>query len=64
MLESVPTDKGQKSRTSLKFSTSGPYEAILIKFGGDERNRTADFLLAREALSQLSYTPKSVMSNQ
>ena len=26
--------------------------------GGDERNRTADPLLARQALSQLSYTPK------
>lgn len=27
------------------------------KFGGDERNRTADPLLARQVLSQLSYTP-------
>ena len=26
--------------------------------GGDERNRTADPLLARQVLSQLSYTPK------
>ena len=26
-------------------------------FGGDERNRTADPLLARQVLSQLSYTP-------
>ena len=25
--------------------------------GGDERNRTADLLLARQALSHLSYTP-------
>jgi hypothetical protein len=25
--------------------------------GGDERDRTADLLLARQALSQLSYTP-------
>ena len=25
--------------------------------GGDERNRTAGLLLARQALSQLSYTP-------
>ena len=25
--------------------------------GGDKRNRTADLLLARQALSQLSYTP-------
>jgi hypothetical protein len=29
-----------------------------INFGGDERDRTADLLLARQALSQLSYTPK------
>ena len=26
-------------------------------FYGDERNRTADFLLARQVLSQLSYAP-------
>ena len=26
-------------------------------FGGDERDRTADPLLARQVLSQLSYTP-------
>ena len=26
--------------------------------GGDERNRTADPLLARQVLSQLSYTPR------
>ena len=25
--------------------------------GGDKRNRTADLLLARQALSRLSYTP-------
>ena len=28
-------------------------------FGGDEENRTPDPLLARQVLSQLSYTPKS-----
>ena len=27
------------------------------KFGGDEENRTPDPLLARQVLSQLSYTP-------
>ena len=31
-----------------------------ILFGGDERNRTADPLLARQVLSQLSYTPISL----
>jgi hypothetical protein len=27
------------------------------RFGGGERNRTVDLLLAKQALSQLSYTP-------
>jgi hypothetical protein len=27
------------------------------KYGGGKRDRTADLLLARQALSQLSYTP-------
>ena len=30
---------------------------ILPPFGGDEENRTPDPLLARQVLSQLSYTP-------
>ena len=29
-------------------------------FGGDNRNRTDDPLLAKQVLSQLSYTPKSL----
>ena len=29
-----------------------------VSFGGDEENRTPDPLLARQVLSQLSYTPK------
>ena len=28
------------------------------EFGGGERDRTDDLLLARQALSQLSYTPE------
>jgi hypothetical protein len=28
------------------------------KFGGGERDRTDDLLLAKQALSQLSYTPE------
>ena len=31
----------------------------LKRSGGDKRNRTAGLLLARQALSQLSYTPTS-----
>ena len=30
------------------------------KFGGDEESRTPDPLLARQVLSQLSYTPKTI----
>jgi hypothetical protein len=29
------------------------------KFGGDKQDRTADLLHAMQALSQLSYTPKT-----
>ena len=29
-------------------------------YGGDKRDRTADPLLARQVLSQLSYTPKKI----
>ena len=32
------------------------------KFGGDEENRTPDPLLARQVLSQLSYTPSFSIS--
>ena len=31
--------------------------SLPVSNGGDERNRTADPLLARQVLSQLSYTP-------
>ena len=31
-----------------------------MTIGGDKRDRTADLLLARQALSQLSYIPKSL----
>ena len=31
---------------------------IKMMSGGDKRDRTADPLLARQVLSQLSYTPK------
>ena len=34
---------------------------VLNKFGGDKRDRTADPLLAKQVLSQLSYTPISLL---
>ena len=39
---------------SKNYSTS---QGILIPLGGGKRDRTADLLRARQALSQLSYTP-------
>ena len=50
-------NKGQKSKTLKVLDTRS------LSSGGDERNRTADFLLAREALSHLSYIPKTAISN-
>ena len=41
------------TRLSKHFNLS------LKRSGGDKRNRTAGLLLARQALSQLSYTPSS-----
>ena len=32
-----------------------------IAYGGDERDRTDDPLLAKQVLSQLSYTPKYLL---
>ena len=33
---------------------------VLGHYGGDEEDRTPDLLLARQALSQLSYTPTGI----
>ena len=35
-----------------------PHICSLLRTGGDERDRTDDPLLAKQVLSQLSYTPK------
>ena len=49
--------------TSCMRSKRSPIElhpqraTIVAKNGGDNRNRTGDLLLAKQALSQLSYTP-------
>ena len=44
------------------FSISNLYFSYL--FGGGERDRTDDLLLAKQALSQLSYTPINYFSLQ
>jgi hypothetical protein len=36
-----------------------PGDGCTRRFGGDERNRTAGLLLARQPLSQLSYIPEA-----
>ena len=51
-----------KIETALvqKPSASAPADALALGFlcvGGGERDRTDDLLLAKQALSQLSYTP-------
>ena len=39
------------------FAFFRPFCSSIPTAGGDKRDRTADLLLARQALSQLSYTP-------
>ena len=50
------------SRLSGVRSNHLSYEPLLgifaYAYGGDERDRTDDPLLAKQVLSQLSYTPK------
>jgi hypothetical protein len=52
MINSIKTTAFKKQSVSL------PY------FGGGERVRTDDLLRARQALSQLSYTPKIQIRNE
>ena len=52
-----PISLGQRAlRVSASFPYSPPPSAF-SDLGGDEENRTPDPLLARQVLSQLSYTP-------
>ena len=41
-----------------------PFYSGISAFGGDKRDRTADPLLAKQVLSQLSYTPISLVESQ
>ncbi len=54
-------------RTEMNILPSQPKTRYLktpcIVFGGGERDRTDDLLRARQALSQLSYTPKKLVLN-
>ena len=42
----------------MSVSANGRRFRLPTPFGGDEENRTPDPLLARQVLSQLSYTPR------
>ena len=55
-----PTSRLSGVRSSLLSykPLSGISAVPLNPLGGDEENRTPDPLLARQVLSQLSYTPK------
>ena len=48
------------TRRVLRYARCGKKvhtDVNVVEFGGDEENRTPDPLLARQVLSQLSYTP-------
>ena len=45
---------------SISYMQLSKIEYLLHEFGGGERDRTDDLLLARQALSQLSYTPEII----
>ena len=49
----------QLSYKPISFREVSPARVPLSHFGGDKRDRTADPLLAKQVLSQLSYTPIS-----
>ena len=54
----VKKTRSKRSRLLLTSRFLGPWPAdASIRFGGGERDRTDDLLLAKQALSQLSYTP-------
>ena len=47
-------------RSNLNCQAAHPLVLALSISGGGERDRTDDPLLAKQVLSQLSYTPKTV----
>src|SRR5689334_18024072 len=52
----APSGTGRLSPFPAETAAAA-HHASLTKRGGGERNRTDDLLLAKQALSQLSYTP-------
>ena len=54
----------RSNRLSYKPIWSSAVQLSLTALGGDKRDRTVDLLLAKQALSQLSYTPISGVFTQ
>ena len=48
----------------MSVSGDGRRFRLPTPFGGDEEDRTPDPLLARQVLSQLSYTPQIIQGHQ
>ena len=51
------TASGEKPEISNNTNISLIFDLSNVNCGGGERDRTDDLLLAKQALSQLSYTP-------
>jgi hypothetical protein len=47
---------GKRTLQSFRFASALPFDSP-VRVGGDDRDRTGDLLLAKQALSQLSYGP-------
>ena len=54
-----PCRRGNSFAPRMLNLSRAPAKAQLLWVGGDSRDRTGDLLLARQALSQLSYIPTS-----
>ena len=54
----------RRSKTGSKHSNDLIFKCFDPFFGGDKRDRTADLLRAKQALSHLSYTPKRALVGQ
>ena len=62
LLASLFSFQGAGFQPLSRSDRNTPHLCKMLRFdlvGGDKRNRTAGLLLARQALSQLSYTPSS-----
>ena len=50
--------ENESGSDSFRHRATSPFQNLLrLRVGGGERDRTDDLLLAKQALSQLSYTP-------